>query len=168
MGEKSCPACGYIAGKSRSTADHRRFFAVIRAAFQNWPENHEFQPDDAEHLRAWLLCRAGYRDVTTIPVPSDMPPSVVRLITLATEASIKAAKSKGAAVHAFVRPGEHAVAVFSAKSIDFNTLDQREFGRVRDAVEAVIAAELHVTAADLLRATRDHEGEDHGHEATAA
>jgi hypothetical protein len=54
-------AIGAKGPKVRSPADHRRFFGVIKAAFLHWPEKHEFQPEDPEHLRAWLLCRAGYK-----------------------------------------------------------------------------------------------------------
>ena len=87
-----CPQCGHVAD-SRSTPDHRRFFARIHAAFHHWPEAHEFQPDDAEHLRAWLLCKAGYRDVTTIPVEyADSEPALLRLVTLTVEGAVKAAK----------------------------------------------------------------------------
>jgi hypothetical protein len=40
-------AIGAKGPKVRSPADHRRFFGCIKAAFMHWPEQHDFQPDDA-------------------------------------------------------------------------------------------------------------------------
>lgn len=145
MSEK-CPTCGQAKPKKpRSIDDHRRFFGVINAACKNWPEAHEFQPDDREHLRAWLLCKAGFRDTVTIPCESD-DPHILKLATLATEAAIKAAKNV-----AFVRPHGVALAVFTPKSIKFETLDQTQFGSIRQAVEEIIEAETGMKADDLLK-----------------
>jgi hypothetical protein len=135
-------------GRVRSPQDHRRFFGVIRAAFLHWPEQHEFQPDDAEHLRAWLLCKAGYKRVTHIPFEASWPDAMQRLAVLSAEAALKAAKS-----HAFLRPDPTGFLVFAPKSIDWETLGQKEFSKVREAVEEVIAAETGKSANDLLKET---------------
>ena len=29
-------------------------------AFENWPEQHDYQPADEEQLRGWLACRVGH------------------------------------------------------------------------------------------------------------
>lgn len=145
MGEKACPHCGGILHKHRSEPDHRRFFGLISAAFANWPERHDFQPSSAEHLRAWLLCKAGHYDVTTIPLDHDHP-AVAKLAVLAAEAAVKAAGA-----YAFIRPHGHALAVFSAKSIAWDKLSQRDFAPIRQAVEDVITAEIGVEADTLLR-----------------
>jgi hypothetical protein len=141
-----CPTCGQTRPKRpRSIDDHRRFFGVISAAFQNWPEAHEFQPDSKDHLRSWLLCKAGHRDVTTVPVESD-DPALRKLVVLAVEGSIKAARS-----HAFIRPHGSAIAVFTARSINFETLDQKQFAPLRETVEQIIEAETGIKADDLLK-----------------
>lgn len=145
MSEKSCPHCGGILHKHRSEPDHRRFFAVIAAAFANWPERHDFHPSSSEHLRSWLLCKAGHYDVTTIPMDSDHP-AVTRLSVLAAEAAVKAAGT-----YAFIRPHGTALAVFSAKSIAWDKLSQKDFWPIRQAVEDVIAAEIGVDAETLLK-----------------
>lgn len=143
---KSCPHCGGVLGKVRSTADHRRFFAVIKAAFTHWPERHEFEPDSAEHLRSWLLCKSGYSDVTTVPVDyADDQPAMLKLVSLTVEAAVKAANG-----YAFIRPHGSAVAVFTPKSISFDKLSQKDFAPVRTAVEDVITAEIGVDADKLL------------------
>jgi hypothetical protein len=148
----NCPNCGFKLSehaKARSPSDHRRFFAVIHAAFHHWPENSEFQPDNAEHLRAYLLCKAGYRDVTTIPVEfAEDQPALLRLVSLAAEGAVKAAKG-----YAFIRPHGSALAVFSAKSIAWDRLDQKGFNKIREAVESVITAETDLKPDDILKHT---------------
>lgn len=139
-----CPHCG---AAPRSSDDHRRLFALVKAAFEQWPESHEFQPDNPEHLRAWLLCKAGYRDVTTIPVEyADDQPAMLKLVMLTAEAAIKAAKG-----YAFIRPHNGALAVFSAKSLAWDTLDQKKFGPIRDAVTEIIEGIIGVSADQLLK-----------------
>lgn len=55
-----CPTCGNADPFDRSPEEHKFFFAVVRMAFDNWPEQHNFVPRDAEHLRAWLLIEVGH------------------------------------------------------------------------------------------------------------
>jgi len=149
---QKCPSCGHVLdghAKARSLPDHRRFFGVIRAAFHHWNEAHEFQPDNEEHLRKWLLCKAGYRDVTTIPCEfAEDQPALLRLVTLAAEGAVKAAGG-----YAFLRPHGGGIAVFSAKSIAWDKLKQSQFHEIRDAVEAVIKSETGMEPEQLLKET---------------
>lgn len=124
----------------RSSEDHRRFFALVNAAFTHWPEQHEFRPDNAEHLRAWLLCKAGYRKTTMIE--TDEPAATVAAI----EAAFRAADT-----YAFVRPYGDGVAVYSPKSLRFDKTDQKAFNAVRDEVSSIIESVIGVTAEQLLR-----------------
>lgn len=145
----NCPHCKQPMKAPRSPADHRRFFGVIRAAFHHWPEAHEFQPDSEEHLRKWLLCKAGYRDVTMIPVEfADDQPGLVKRITIAAESAVKAAGG-----YAFLRPHGEGIAVFAAKSIKWDTLDQKQFNAIRDAVESVIESETGLKPDEILKQT---------------
>jgi hypothetical protein len=145
MSEKTCPHCGGVLTKVRSLPDHRRFFGVIRAAYEHWPEAHKFPPDNAEHLRAWLLCRSGYRNSVVIPVEGS-DPAVGRLVVLAAESAIKAAGA-----YAFVRPHASGLAVFRPRSLAWDTLSQKEFGPIRQAIEDVITAETGLDCEQLLR-----------------
>ena len=67
----TCPACSYRFSETlkvdRSTPEHRRYFAMIKAAFDNWPSGHQFQPLDAAALRTFLQCRAGAVDAIQSP-----------------------------------------------------------------------------------------------------
>lgn len=120
---------------------------MIHAAYDHWPSSHEFQPDSAEHLRAWLTCKAGYRESTIIDLPDGATDGMQRLFVLAIEASVKAVDGLG-----FVRPYNGSVVVFKPRSIAWDKLGQREFSQVRDAISDVIEAETGIKVDDLLRA----------------
>ncbi len=40
----------------RTYLAHKHFFACLAWALHYWPEAHEVQPSNVEHLRAWLAC----------------------------------------------------------------------------------------------------------------
>lgn len=146
MSEKSCPHCGGILTRVRSLPDHRRFFALVHAAYHQWPEAHEFQPHSAEHLRAWLTCKAGWRDATPIQMPDMATERMRDLFRLSIEAAITAAGGV-----AFVVPYQSGVAVITPKSIAWDKLGQQEFAQLRDAVSDVVEAEIGVNVDQLLQ-----------------
>jgi hypothetical protein len=141
-------AIGAKGPKVRSPADHRRFFGCIKAAFMHWPEQHDFQPDDAEHLRAWLLCRAGYKTVTSLEFEDHWSDEMRSTLVELAESLIRDAKS-----HAFVRPMGNVLYVFWPRSLKFEELGQKEFGQIREVVEEVIKCETGREASELLRET---------------
>ena len=135
-----CPECGCEIGvrKRRSVPDHRRLFALIKHAFDSWPEAHEFTSENPEHLRAWLVCKAGWREATAYDLGDKADPAVV---ALALQAGIKAAKGVG-----FVKVHGRSVAVITPKSMDFRAMGQAEFGLLRDAITDIIKAETGIDA----------------------
>lgn len=144
----SCPHCGGVLTKGRSLPDHRRFFGLIAAAFEQWPEGHEFRPTDADHLRKWLLCKAGYHTVSTFELPAtDDPVLMAKMMEFAESLLDHASGSAGK----FGRWRGNILYMFEAKSIAWDKIDQKEFGKLRDAVSDVIEAEIGVKADDLLR-----------------
>ena len=151
----SCPECGAVLTKSRSSQDHRRLFGMIAKAFLHWPETHEFQPSSAEQLRAWLQCRAGHYESTPIFVeninlfPEDKRDVAFKLVRLAVEAAVSAALAEGS--YAFTRVHGDAIAVFRPKSIAWSSLDQKAFGPLREAIEAEIENAIGVPVDQLLR-----------------
>lgn len=60
-----------MSGKARSSEQHRRFFGLMRAVYHHWPETLEFQPDNEEHLRAYLLVKAKYRTIKTFYLTNE-------------------------------------------------------------------------------------------------
>ena len=125
--------------QARSNPDHKRFFGLIKAAFEHWPEGFEFRPDNAEHLRAYLLCRARYRTTTMIEV--DEPAKAVFVIEVAFRA---------AGAYAFVRPYGDGLAIHAPKSIKWETLPQKQFNDIRDSVTGIIEDVVGASAEQLL------------------
>lgn len=150
---KACPDCGCalgVSGKARSLPQLRRFFAVLRAMYRHWPDAAAFRPESEEHLRKYVLCKAGHRDHTDIPVEfAEDQPAITKLASLAIEAAIVAAGA-----FAFVRPDSNGgrVRVYRAKSIAFDKLGPAEFNRLNDDVEAVYTAETGLNPDEVLKA----------------
>ena len=147
---QSCPECGAVLDRpARSSRHHRRLFGLITAAFHNWPENCEFQPESAEHLRAWLLVKAGHRETREIPVTFlEEYPILTPLTRLTIEAVLREAGP-----FPVINPNASAgtLSITWSKSIAWSELDQRKFSPIAEAVEQTIEQELGVTAEQLLR-----------------
>lgn len=146
MAVKHCPHCGSDLGepgKGRSVPQHRRFFALCRAAFDQWPEKAERQFTSAEELRKYFQMRAGYREIgAQIPLTGI---SRERAMLLA-EASIRAAG-------AYAVPVIHGdtLVIFRPKSIAFDKLGHKDACALFDDVAAFIATEIGVPADQLLK-----------------
>ena len=150
----ACPHCGCkIDGKTkpRSAPQLRRFFAMLRAMFSHWPETSGFQPESEEHLRKFILIKAGYRETTDIPVTfAEDQPGLTKLTALSIEAALKAAGA-----YAFIRPHPDGglVRVFKAKSMAFDKIGQAEFNALNDAVETAYAQETGLDPEQVLKQT---------------
>ena len=135
-----CPHCGCdvtLKDKKRSTPQLRRFFAVIRHAFANWPHSHAFQPKTAEHLRYWLEVQAGPFDaVTTIRCDITSPEKLTALLTAVLTASDDMA--------VFVEATDTHVLVKKALSISYSTLAHMGACALFQQVEDVIKAETGI------------------------
>jgi hypothetical protein len=138
MGHDFCPNCGCVLRKSRSPKHHRWFFAMIQNAFDNWPEAHSFQPDNVDHLRAWLLVKAKYRRIISEPIDPDGI-SVERMADF-MEVAMKVSREK----YTFVAIHNGAIVILAPKSIDWTTLDEKEFQPISNAVVGIIEAETGI------------------------
>lgn len=132
----------------RSPEHHRLFFAVIARAFESWPEAHEFEPGDAEHLRAWLLCKAGYRVSQTFSLGEV--PEKQRELVVTTIAAIVTQAMRGNG-YAFVSPHKDGIAVHKPRSIAFEKLGQREFNALSEQVFGIVSQVLGVEVETLKK-----------------
>lgn len=130
--------------KPRSLDQHRRFFAVIKATHDHWPESHPFQPDNAEHLRAWLLVRAGHHTVKTFHLDGDGD-EFARLIPVVTATML--------GKHSWCRARGNELHVCVPQSIAFDKMDHKTFCKVCDDVDEVIRLETGLDPDQLLRET---------------
>ena len=131
--ERFCPECGALLGNKRSLPDHRRFFAMLKPAFKQWPEG-DFAPTSIHHFRSWLLVQAGHSDV-----------AYVSTIQEAVTAAV------GKDNYAYAQPVGAQIEVIKAKSLSFAALDQKAFGQIREKVEDIIEANIGVPVDQLLR-----------------
>lgn len=142
-----CPNCEATfdinkVGKPRSVEQHRRFWALMKAAYQHWPEAHEEQFASMNDLRIWLTMKAGWREeVARIPI-SGMKVDQARMVA---EAAVKAAGS-----HAAIRAHKTSIVVFKPVSIRFDKMAHLAFCGLNQAVEDVIKAEIGITGDELL------------------
>jgi hypothetical protein len=130
--------------KPRSIDQHRRFFAVLAAVRQHWPESHRFQPDNAEHLRAWLLVRAGHHTVKTFHLSDDATEmaSLIPVIIATMTGRHSWARSHGNELHVCV-----------PESIAFDKIGHQAFCKLNDDVDEVIRAETGLDPERLIKET---------------
>lgn len=130
--------------KQRSTVQLRRFFGVIKAAFDNWPDLHTFRPDNEEHLRAWLLVKSKHRSIKAFDVGADAA-DVARMVPLIAATMLEK--------YCWAWPdGDGQIKVCAPLSIKFASLPHEDFCKLCDEVEAVILAETGMEAEHLLKA----------------
>lgn len=141
---RTCRQCGCDldeapAKKKRSVPQHRRFFALVTAAFEHWPESHRFKPTTVDHLRKWVTAKAGYHHIQTVDTfGMDATQAIV-----AVAAALKAADP----TH-FTSVVGSKFHIISSKSIDFDTLPHLAACALFDAVADTIKSEtgLYVDA----------------------
>jgi len=118
--------------EDRSSNSHRAYFAEINDGFQNLPEHQAERFPTANHLRKWLLIRAGYRDERTIVLANK------------AEALRVAAFIEPMDSFAVVVPREATVVVMTAKSQSYKAMGRAEFQRSKEAVLDALAELLGV------------------------
>ena len=130
--------------ESRNPKRHAMFFAVLAEAFKNWPEAHEFKPESPEHLRAWLLCKAGHCETIDIHVPAganlSMHPMMLALVAFTGSKSVFVGPTKSGNLRAF-RP----------KSQSFSRCKEADIKPIIDRVYDIIAVESGMAICDLKR-----------------
>lgn len=147
-----CPHClsdlDAAKGKPRSLDQLRRFFSVLRAMYSHWPETVEqFQPHSEEHLRKWILCKAGHGTVVqTLTMPRTSNPSLMAALMSFAEQLLEIDNRFG-------RWKGSTLAVYEAKSIAFHKLGQAEFNRINDDVEAAYKEVTGLDADEVLKQT---------------
>lgn len=144
-----CPHCGVSLeapkrGKPRSVPQHRRYFALVRAAWMHWPEKHNFRPQSEEHLRRWLQAKSGHREVVTIDTLEMTPAQAVSAV---------AGAMRNAGPYAFVSNVETKLYVVTSKSVSFDDLPHISACALFDAVAEVIEVETGIKADEMISHT---------------
>jgi hypothetical protein len=149
----TCPDCRATfdpvkAGKPRSPDQHKRFWGVVQAALQHWPESHDRQFSDHHECRHYLTMKAGWRDIAAIIPLAGIKPATAT--TLAT-AAMKAAGT-------YCVAGAHAgsIVIWKPRSISFQNMGHMEFVALNSAVDDVLKAEIGLTGGELLQRNKDN------------
>lgn len=137
-----CEHCGSPM-RQRSHPHHRLLFAVIQRAFENWPEEEKFQPEDAEHLRSYLLIKA--RHFKKLDLHCDNPDAISLEDQLRT--IIETVADKPPLIHTF----EWGVRLYWPDSISYAAADRQKFNAICEAVFQIISTKLGVSVEALKR-----------------
>jgi hypothetical protein len=129
--------------EERSSASHRHYFAQLKEAHDNLPDEIAERLPTPEHLRKYALIRSGYRDERSI---------------------VCASKAEALRVAGFVKPLDEfaivttqgaVVSVWTAKSQSVRAMPKGEFQESKDRVLAYVASLIGTTTAALERHTRE-------------
>ena len=119
------------------------FRSLLRATYEHWPESHIFQPENEDHLRAWLLIRAKHCTIKSFYMDSDASENA-RLIPFVM------ATMTGK--HAWARAKGNELQVCVANLIAFDKCPHQLFCKLCDDIAADIKNETGMDADELLRA----------------
>lgn len=151
--ECTCPECGAVfetatPKKERSAPHLRRFHALIRAAYFQWPEQHPEmpRPRSESRFRYWLEMKAGFFDVVKmVRVESMDADKLYHLLC----AMLKHSDDE----KLFLDIDGNLITEMKTRSISYGAMGHNEFAALAQAVEEIIEAELGVSADKLLRET---------------
>lgn len=122
--------------------EHRGFFfKALAVAYDNWPESHAFQPQNADHFRAWLLTEAGH--YTSADLVGE---------EAVTVANVKAAATLLGKPH-HIRIGRipGGIRVIAPLSMSKTAMSKKKFDAVALAVYPIIEAAIGVGVEKLVR-----------------
>lgn len=140
---KRCNVCGTAHDDDGRSLPHlRRFFAMLRKVYQNWPESHDRQFASADEMRAYLLIKAKHREMAaSIPLQGVNKDRAMMLV----EAAFRAAGS-----YAFAVPHGGNIVIFKPRSIAFAKLSHLEAVGIFQEVEDVIMDETGIDCKALM------------------
>jgi len=143
-GPLACVKCGELhspPSRYRNIARLQAYHCMIHEAFRQWPEDHEFCPENPEHLRKWLQVSAGFRIYRDWVLSGDKETDM-----LALQQMMVWGDALG-----FIRRGKKndrvVFRVFRSKSIALRNASEAEmrdvFEKVSEVVESVIGYRPH-------------------------
>lgn len=147
-----CPQCDFdlgktVGGRPRSVPQHRRYFKMVSAFHQHWPEWHPNQFARPEHLRKWAQMKCGHFEERGRIGRNQFGADAERFIM--------GARWLVDLVGAYVIPvvkGDDII-IYVPKSISFNKLPHNEAVRLMGDVEAFLEDQSGLKADDVLRET---------------
>lgn len=143
---KHCHECGAVQEDEtlhRSQPHHRLFFAVIARTMESWPESEAFQPEDAEHLRSFLLIKAGH--FIKLDLRCENPDALSLEDQL--RAIVRTVSERPPLMHSYA----WGVRIFWPKSMSYAAADRAKFNEISERVFEIISVKLGVSIDTLKR-----------------
>jgi hypothetical protein len=125
-----CPCCGHKKPSPRNAERHKLFFAILPKAFSNWPTGYEnFQPMSTEHLRKWLIYKAGWCTMRELAIDGPNKRIVVTALKFFLESGNQ---------ETFYTTTAKSIREYRPKSIAWNKCKEAEFKKVLDRSAEII------------------------------
>lgn len=125
--------------EQRSLASHRMYFAAIREAWQNLPEEAAARYDSPDKLRLWALIRAGYSEETDFVFEDEQKAHAV------------AALCRKLDDYAIVVVKKNVVKIYRAKSQSMKSMGREQFEASKRAVLEILSGTIGVSRKALER-----------------
>jgi hypothetical protein len=142
-----CPCCGQEKPSPRNQARHNLFFAILPKAFENWPTTYEeFQPMSTEHLRKWLIYKAGWCTMRELAIDGPHKPIVVAALQFFVASGNQ---------EVFFKTTSKSVREYRPKSIAWSKCKEAEFRKILDASAEIIESIIGVPIEALKRQSQE-------------
>jgi hypothetical protein len=128
-----CPTCKQVVPHPRNYERHKALFGMLKPAFYYWPdpEVEPFRPNDAEHLRAWLLVKAGWRESEDLRISGTSS----KYATIMAMAFLNRKREKTAVHFEEMKDG---IRVYWPKSVAYTKCSEDQFRRVLTNVTEIV------------------------------
>ena len=127
--------------RGRSMRSHDHYFVVVENGWQNISDEARERFPTVDHLRKYLLIKAGYCDVETFPCSSR------------SEAIRWASSLRKIDQYALVLVADSSITRYTAHSQSKQEMGAKVFQESKTATLAILADLLEVTAAELMGAS---------------
>lgn len=128
--------------EERSGKSHAHLFAIIRASWLTLPEELALEFPTSEHLRAWLLIRAGHCTIMKVACPDRKTAMDFFRIAQALDE------------FAVVMLSDSVITISRAKSISYREVQGKQFQVIKSTVMDILADMLHITKEQLKDADK--------------
>lgn len=135
----ACPCCDYEfvldeLGRPRSGPQLRRYMALCKRAFDNWPHDHPERPEgftDPHECRKWLEMKAGHFAIAWDQPLDGIPEPLVKTVIEACVRSVlvtAAAQKKRSRPVAFTKViGGKRLLIYVSQSVAFDEMTHKQF-----------------------------------------
>ena len=143
--DRVCKCCGQELPSPRNAERHKLFFAILPKAFESWPSTYEeFQPMSTEHLRKWLIYKAGWATMRELAIEGPNKRVVVAALKFFLESGNH---------ETFYTTTSKSIREYRPKSIAWNKCREDDFKRILNTASDIIESVIGVPVESLKRET---------------